>query len=69
MNKIEGAELNIYMTNGESIGIDLSPVQLMAVCGILKIHYNDDDNSISCLSDKSLAEFYQKTVGRFKEID
>lgn len=69
MNKIEGAELNIYMANGESISMDLSPIQLMAVCGMLKINYNGEDNSISCLSDESLSEFYKKTVGRFKEKD
>lgn len=65
---IEGAELNIYTTNGESISMDLSPVQLMAVCGMLGIKYHVDDNSITCFADESLLNFYKKTVGRFKEI-
>lgn len=66
MNKFEGAELNIYTTNGRNISIDLSPTQLMSICGILKIEYDDVNDSISCLSDESLIEFYKKTVGRFK---
>lgn len=66
---IEGAELNIYTTDGQSISLDLSPVQLMAVCGMLGLKHHGEDNSVTCLSDKSLAEFYKTTVGRFKEVE
>lgn len=65
---IEGAELNIYTTDGQSISIDLSSVQLMAVCGMLGIYYDSEDGCVNYLSDKGLAEFYTKTVGRFKEV-
>jgi hypothetical protein len=64
----EGAELNIYTTDGQNLSIDLSPFQLMAVCGMLGLKYQGE-GSVTCLSDKSLAEFYSKTVGRFKEVE
>lgn len=65
---IDSAELNIYTTDGQSISLSLSPTQLMAVCGILGLKYNND-KSVSCFSDKSLEDFYKITVGRFKEIE
>lgn len=67
--KVDNAELNIYMTNGEVIGIDLSPIQLMSICGLLKLQYNENEGTVSCLSDESLKEFYSKTVGRFTDIE
>lgn len=63
-NIIEGAEINVYATDGTSFSFDLSPMQLKAVCGILGLAYNEN-GSINCFSDKGLEVFYSKTVGRF----
>lgn len=66
-NMFEGAEINIYTTDGTSFSFDLSPIQLKAVCGILGLEYNGN-GTMNCFSDKGLETFYSKTVGRFKEV-
>lgn len=64
-NHFEGAELTVYGSNGEEISIDLSPIQLNAVCRLLGIEYRGDGN-ISCYSDASVLKIVDATLGRFK---
>lgn len=53
MNFIEGAELNIYSTNGQDLSIDLSVKQLSVLIKILGLDLTDE-NTLSCFSDDTL---------------
>jgi len=65
--KIERATLNIHSAAGDSITLELSPVQLQAVCQILGIE-PDNNNSVKCYSDESIKLLVAKTIGRLQEV-
>ncbi|WP_160679719.1 hypothetical protein [Clostridium sp. C8-1-8] len=64
-NRLEGAELTIYKTDGESFAFDLSPTQLLAICKILGINF-DEKGNMTCFSDEGLKKFMEVTVDRMK---
>lgn len=60
---IRSVELTLWSDSGESVSFDLSPVQLEAVCKILKLKFEGDN--VTCLSDESLKLFMDKTVDKW----
>ena len=56
MARISYAEMMIYNDRGESIGFELSPMQLWTVCQILGLK-DEDGDEIACYSDETLQRF------------
>ena len=68
---IEGAELNIYMRDGDFVEIDLSAVQLEAVLKMLGINVQreNDTTKIGMFDDKSLQKMMDKTINRLIPVE
>lgn len=52
----EGAELCYYL-NGESNCFSLSDIQFAVISKILGLKIDDENNTITCFSDETLAKF------------
>jgi len=65
---IEGAELTVYVNNGENITIDLSPVQLAGIVMLLGIEYNTANSAVTMFSDDTVKLLIQKGLSQFKKI-
>lgn len=63
-NGLDGAELTVYATDGNQISIDLSPVQLIAICKILGISYND--GALTSFTDEGVLTIMEKTLNKLK---
>lgn len=63
---IENAKLIIYDNNKNSININLSQIQILAICKILGLKI--ENGNISYFSDNSLKTLIEKTIDRFKPI-
>lgn len=63
---IENAKLIIYDNNKNSININLSQIQILAICKILGL--KAENGNISYFSDNSLKTLMEKTIDRFKLI-
>lgn len=61
---IESAELTVYDENGDSLSIDLSPVQLTAVCKILGLSM--ENGELMCFSNESIIKIMAKTIDRWE---
>lgn len=68
---IEGAELNIYMCDGDFVEMDLSAVQLEAVLKMLGINVQreNDTTKIGMFDDKSLQKMMDKTINRLIPVE
>ena len=53
---LEGAELNVYTTDGQTLTVDLSMTQLSIVCKILGLKF-PDSQTINYFSDETLKKF------------
>lgn len=62
---ITNAVITIHNEQGESIGFELSYMQLITVCKILGIKYNDGEE-ISCFSDETLKKLIEMDRNPFK---
>lgn len=67
---LEGAELNIYMLEGQTFTVDLSITQLSIVCKILGLNF-PDNQTINYFSDDSLKKIAQMQGNplRLKEME
>ena len=65
---IDGAELNIDLTNGENISVLLSKKQLEGIIKLLGLQIDPNTGNATMLSDKGLEEFMDKTINKFIEI-
>lgn len=65
---IEGAELTVYLKNGENISLDLTPTQLAGVIKLLGISYDKKNQSFTMFSDEGLKNFMDKTINKWEKI-
>jgi ribosomal protein L11 len=68
MKQIETVELTIYDKNSDTISIDLSPTQTMAIIKFLGLEYDSKSKNITMFSDESLKLIMDKTINKLKLI-
>lgn len=63
---IDNAELVIYLNNGEDIGFELSPTQLLIIVKLLGLEYNMSKSTVNMFSDETLKSFMEMNKNPLK---
>lgn len=66
---IEGAEITLYLKDGDNLSLDLSPLQLAAIIKLLGLRYDKINDTWGMFSDESLQKLMDKTINKWQPVN